>query len=310
MFICKIIKYITSYKNNPYPPPYQYAGRVDMHIHTTCSDGTFSPSRLITYAKNLGLSAISITDHDTVAAYPYALQIGHVEELRIIPGVEITTAYQEGLKDHFGIEILSSDDELHILGYKIDFHNLLLLNTLKKIRQAKDKRNGLIITKLQELGFDIELKEARKKAQCQAFGQLHIAKLLVEKRYFNTKQDVFSFLFNDEGKASFSKKKIKPEAAIEIITRAGGIPCLAHPGLIKKGIKQNELEIIIDNLINSGLQGIEAYYSLYDEKQQKWLLSLAKAKNLIVVGGSDFHGKNKDIQLGQAQVPEDILEQF
>jgi len=283
---------------------------IDLHTHTTFSDGTLTPSELVCFAEKIGLTAIAITDHDSVAALPIALQKVRNLKIKLITGIEISAAYPQGFKNNTGTIILSPKHAIHILGYKIDFNNLYLEEKIEQLKQSRNKRNQKIINKLQELGFNICLEEVQQESKGQIVGRLHIANVLSQKGYFPSAKEAFKRYLGDNGLAYFSKEIFTPQEAIEIITRAGGIPCLAHPWLIKRKLSLKELEAIIDDLIKSGLKGIESYYPLYTKQQQECLLSLAKTKNLIVVGGSDFHGKNKDIQLGQAQVPEDILEQL
>lgn len=263
---------------------YRGSGNIDLHIHTTASDGTFSPQEIVSYAKSKGLRAIAITDHDTVDGVPLAMAAGEELNFKVIQGVEISV-------DH-------DNTEMHLLGY---FKNPDLTFLNKKLQELQDfrrERNPKIIKKFLEHGIYISLAEVEKEAGGKVIGRPHFASLLVKKGYVRDKQEAFDkFLAN--GKLAYVKKeKLIPQEGIELILQAGGLPVLAHPKYLKEqGYAQ--LDVLLAQLVNMGLRGIEAYYTTHDSEDTSAYLQLAAKYDLLVTGGTDFHGANKpEIDLG------------
>lgn len=255
----------------------------DLHTHTTASDGLLSPAELVRLALAKGLTAVGITDHDTVAGLEEAINTGYTQGIIVIPGVELSTEWDER--------------EIHILGYNIDWQNESLLSFLETMRQARRQRNLRMIVRLQELGYDISMAEVEQKTSGEAVGRPHIAEVLVQKGYAPSIESAFNTLLK-RGKAAYvPRAKILPSRAIKLILAAQGVPVLAHPGL-------SQADGLIPYLVDNGLQGIEAYYPQHDAFATSHYLELAARYNLVVTGGSDFHGYEGDnhADLGACQV--------
>lgn len=245
---------------------------VDLHIHTTASDGRLSPIEIIRQAELAGLTHISITDHDTVAAYSDLAKAGFLNKsanLSIIPGIEFSTDLPQR--------------EVHILGYCIDIGNVKLKEQLEIIRADRLKRSQLIVAKLNKLGYLIEYSRVLDIAgQAQSVGRPHIAKALVESGYFKTITEVFEQVLSKDSPAYVPHFKLTPEQVIRLIEQVGGSAILAHPGLI------GDDNLVID-LIKAGIQGIEVYHPEHDQAATDKYLAIANKYNLKITGGSDFH---------------------
>jgi len=255
---------------------------VDLHTHSNISDGSCSPEELVRHAKEVGLSAIAITDHDSIDGVTRAIEEGIKTNVEVIPGVEIGVDYTP---------------EMHILGYfsKDNYKNIdaILLQT----RKSRDERNPKMVNRLRELGFDITMEEVVKEAAGQIIARPHFAAVMVKKGYAGSIKEAFE-KYLSPGKPGYVKKdKITPEKCIEEITKAGGIPVLAHPIHLKKSA--DELDMLVKDLIASGLKGIEVYYVDNTPDFTHETLEIAEKYNLLITGGSDFHGVFKpDIKLG------------
>ncbi|MFH1428580.1 MAG: PHP domain-containing protein [Candidatus Margulisiibacteriota bacterium] len=278
---------------------------IDLHTHTRCSDGTYFPAELVLLAKEKGLEAIAITDHDAICGNASAIAAGKELGITVMPGIEISVKHE--------------NYPMHILGYCIDSENLLLLNMIDRLQDSRNQRNPKIVAKLQALGFDITYEEVLSNVHGKVAGRPHIAMTMVKKGFAGSIDEAFHKYLHDRGPAYVSKEIILPEEAFSIIKQAGGVSCLAHPWVLKYNISKDELKIIIEEMVSAGLQGIEVYYGKgtaighrYSHKEQvRFLLKLAKEYKLVVTGGSDFHGDNRpDINLGQANVPAELLKQF
>ncbi|MDZ7672509.1 MAG: PHP domain-containing protein [Halanaerobiales bacterium] len=248
---------------------------VDLHLHTTYSDGSFTPEELILEAKKLNYSAIAVTDHDTVAGLNQVIQFGKKYGIETVPGIEFNTSYK--------------NCDVHILGYFIDRKSNKLLKLLKKIKDERRERIEKMIRLLdKQFGFKINMKEIKEISSNNILGRGHIARLLTEKNYVDSWEEVFN-KYIGRGKPGYvDRNKITPFEAIDIIKEAEGIPVIAHPGLITN-------QQIIDQLINYGVSGIEVYYTEHDNKMTEKYLKFAKRNELLITGGSDCHGpKNKE----------------
>lgn len=243
--------------------------QADLHIHTTASDGGFTPLEIIRIASKKRLSHIAITDHDTIDGL-VSLKGQNTGNINVIPGIELS--------------IDLPDNEVHILGYYINPLNKLLQNQLEFIIDGRRKRVGYILTKLNALGYSITMDDVRRCAGTStSIGRPNIALSLVEKGYFQTVSDVFEILLHKNGPAYVPHYKLSPCQAIEMIKACGGIPVLAHPGLIGD-------ETIVQKMINYGVLGIEAYHPKHTSTQTNNYVKLALNNNLLITGGSDFHG--------------------
>jgi predicted metal-dependent phosphoesterase TrpH len=252
---------------------------IDLHVHTTASDGTLSPSALVQYAKDKGLRTIAITDHDTVEGIEEGLQAGSDLGLEVIPGVELSVDFPKGT--------------MHLLGYYIDHTNAELQDKLLVVQQARAERNLKMVEKLRGLGIDIDLSELKEAPEHGQIGRPHFAYTMVQKGYVQNIQDAFDRYLGKGGPAYVEKFKFPPEEAMHFIIKAGGVTVLAHPFTLNKP-EQKDLEDVIVKLKGQGLDGIEVFYPEHSEGQTKLYRTLAKKHGLLLTGGSDFHGFNRD----------------
>jgi predicted metal-dependent phosphoesterase TrpH len=264
-------------------------GGIDLHIHSTASDGTLSPPEILTLAQKLKLQAISITDHDAIEGAAEAIHTGIPSNLNFLTGVEISVCPPNSFEE---------TGTLHILGYGIDVHHSGLKNLLKRLREARKNRNPRIIERLNRMGISISMEDLFHNFKKGQIGRPHIARCLVQKGIMETMDDAFEKLLARGRPAYVEKFRIPCETAIQEIHHAGGLPVLAHPFLINFK-NQNRLETLISTLIQMGLCGIEVYYPEHSPKEIERYNKLAQKYDLLMTGGTDFHGTNKpEIQMG------------
>lgn len=262
---------------------------VDLHIHTTASDGSLSPEVMVEKAYNFGYDAISITDHDTVDGLIEAIKAGERFGVEVIPGIEINTEY----KNH----------EVHILGYFIDYKDKLLLEKLEQLKKFRIKRVKKMVKKLNELNIDIAEKEVFSISNGGAVGRTHIARVLVDRGYVESFSEAFDRYIAIGKPAYVKRKRLTPEESINLIKKTGGISVLAHPALVGS-------EMIVEDIIEMGIRGLEVYYYEHSDQETAQYLELADEYNLLVTGGSDDHGPgNKDgLRLGKMKLDYKIVE--
>lgn len=268
---------------------------IDLHVHTNYSDGSFSPKQVIDYCKNIGVVAVGITDHDTTLAIEEAIEEGRKENLEVISGVELSCNFKN-----------SSEGEIHILGYFIDWKNESLQKKLKIFREARKERALKILKKLNSLGFHIKEEEIINN-NINSIGRLHFARLLVEKNITNSIKEAFD-LYLGYGKPAYVEKfKLEVKEAISLILESKGIPILAHPywgtSLDVESLKK---------LINLGIKGIEVYHPKHSKNVINELLTLAEKYELLVTGGSDCHGviNGQKPLLGSLKLSYEILKKL
>jgi len=262
---------------------------IDLHIHSTFSDGSYTPMEILEMALNTKLDAVSITDHDTIDGVKDILEKRDFSKVDFVTGVEISAKADSNFS-----EIAS----VHILGYGFSIYNKELKSALKKLKKARASRNPLIIKKLCALGFDITLKEIEKKCGHKNIGRPHIAQTMVEKQFVPSFNYAFDKFLTKGKPAYVNKFKFSCKETIKLIINAGGIPVLAHPGLLEIKKKESNQKFI-DELIKMGIRGIEVYHTDHTKEQTDLFLNIAQEKNLIVTGGSDFHGKFKqNVKMG------------
>jgi predicted metal-dependent phosphoesterase TrpH len=251
----------------------------DLHIHTTASDGLLSPKEIFKIANDKGLSGISVTDHDTINALAECSFLACDYGMDFIPGIEISSDYK-------GYEI-------HILGYYIDYTDTTLLSFLDWMQQKREDRNKKIIKLLEGQGYNVNYEEILKSINInnKSIGRPHIARLLIEKGYFNSIGEVFSQLLGAGKPAYVNRHKISIEDAANIIIKSKGIPVIAHPLINNKFNENNDIEGFIRLCIEFGIKGIEVFHTLHNEEQEKYLLELARKYKLVITGGSDCHGE-------------------
>ena len=272
---------------------------IDLHTHSTYSDGTFSAKELIDRAHEKGLAAIALTDHDTVDGVDEAIEYAASKypDLEVVPGVELST---EG-----------EGREVHIVGLYIDNHDKEFVSGLKDFIDSRTVRNKKMCKKLtEEAGIPISYEELTKEFPDTVITRAHYAKFMVDRGYVNSRAEVFDRYIGDHCPYYVGREKITPEDAIRSILKAKGVPVFAHPILCRFG--DDRLDAFVGKLKEAGLVGIEAIYSTYELRDERQIKELAKKYDLLVSGGSDFHGANKpDIDLGtgcgKLFVPEDLL---
>lgn len=256
---------------------------IDLHVHSTASDGTFTPSQLAEYAKEKNLYAFALTDHDTVDGVEEAVRAAG-DSVKVIPGIEISADY--------------NGTDIHILGLNIDCGNKEFLEQINKCKQLRTERNKKMIQKMNALGFPITEEIVNKRyGKDSSITRAHFARYLLDEGFVKTKEEAFEKYLNKGGPCYVSRVQMKPERAIEIILKAGGHPVLAHPLLYK--FNKERVISLVNYLKGLGLQGIEAVYSRNSREDDEFLAGLAESFGIFVTGGSDFHGSNKpDIDLG------------
>jgi predicted metal-dependent phosphoesterase TrpH len=257
--------------------------RLDLHLHTTHSDGSCTPTEVVNMAHQAGVTALAITDHDIMTGVVEAMEAGQQCGIEIIPGVEISS--------------LSGNSELHILGYFLDRQDPDLLARLKTLRDGRHLRNPQIIERLQTLGIDITYDEVRALAGSDSVGRPHIARALMDKRVVASAKEAFDRFLAESKPAYVPRELPSPAEAIHWIKAARGLAVLAHPTWVK--VAEQPLVDLVRQLKADGLDGVEVYYSTHAARQTREYLSLAQQLGLLVTGGSDFHGITKpDIEVG------------
>ncbi len=262
---------------------------IDLHIHSTASDGSLKPLEIIDLAKTRKLQAVSLTDHDTIDGAKEILKQSHVSDPEFITGVEISCSPPPEFKN------LGS---IHLLGYGFSVHDKNLNEMLEKAKHSRNNRNPEIVKKLNSAGFDFSIEQVDKRFGARQTGRPHIAEFMVEKGYVKNFDEAFDKYLGKGKPAYVDKYKATCHKAIKTILNAGGIPVLAHPGLLPYN-SSHQAEDFIDALIKSGLQGLEVYYTDHDASLTSFYRKLAVRKKLLITGGSDFHGEfNKGVDLG------------
>lgn len=269
---------------------------VDLHTHSTASDGTDSPAALVDRARELGLAAIALTDHDTLAGLAEAEQAGRERGLGVIRGCEISTRSEAG--------------EHHILGLWIPAKADALDSWLDALRRRRNERNAEMVARLRALGFDITLEEVRARAS-GSVGRPHMAAVLAAKGYARDVASAFRDYLGADGRAYVPKRAPAPEEAVRLLAGMGATAVLAHPFL--NGATPASVEALTRRLADCGLTAIEAWHSGHSEADTRHCVELAKRLDLGLTGGSDYHGANKPgIRLGTGygglRVPVAVLE--
>lgn len=243
----------------------------DLHTHTKASDGTCEPAENVRLAKEAGLAVLAITDHDTVAGIPEAMEAARALGVEIIPGVEVSS--------------VGKGQDIHVLGYFVPYEDPAFEERLFRLRETRHERNQLLIARLQELGIDISLEKVyrRKQGTDKNIGRPHIAEELMELGVVSTIAEAFDKYLGKGGAAYVNPPRITPQEAITLIKEAGGVAVLAHPGLYDD-------DELVQELIVFGLDGIEVNHPDNDEVQKMRYSKWAAQYGLVVTGGSDFHG--------------------
>ncbi|MFW5981184.1 MAG: PHP domain-containing protein [bacterium] len=265
----------------------------DLHVHSIFSDGSLSPEELIALAKKRGLTTIALADHDTVEGLNRMITAGKNSNIEVIPAVELST-YMENA-------------EIHILAYFIDYQSKKFLKEIKRLFDIRIERARKMVSKLNEMGIKISFTDIQKMAGDKYIGRPHIARALVKANYINEIDEAFtSEYIGNGGRAYVAKERIAPDKAINLIHQAGGIAVLAHPYFISKGDPFNKEDI--KKLMAKGLDGIEVYHSKHNQEVSNYYYNIAKELDLIITGGSDFHGQSTpEVKLGEPGIDETQL---
>jgi hypothetical protein len=267
--------------------------KIDLHIHSTASDGRFSPEEIVRKSAEQGLTVIALADHDSVDGVAPALAAATAfPGLKVIPCVEISNYAPRG--------------EVHILGYFIDYTSEELRVSLERMRDSRQDRAQRMIAKLGDLGIHIEWQRVREIAGTGSIGRPHIAEAMLAKGYVDSVSQAFAEYLGRDGMAYVEWEKMIPVEVVELILRANGLPVLAHP------LTVDNLETVITELKAAGLVGIEAYYNKYTAEEVAGLVGLADRNHLITTGGSDYHGLEADNEtmIGGAEVPIEVAERL
>nr|WP_150959719.1 PHP domain-containing protein [Aneurinibacillus sp. XH2] len=271
---------------------------LDLHTHTSASDGTRSPAENVRLAREAGLAGLAVTDHDTVAGIAEAMEEGKRLGVIVVPGVEIST--------------VAKGRDIHVLGYYIDTHCPVFLDRLQQLRQVREKRNEFMLAKLRELGMEISMREladlaSKASGEDQTVGRPHIAELLIRKGYVGTMEEAFDKYLGSGGAAYVNPPRIHPKEAIGWIHEAGGTAVLAHPGIYHD-------DELVEEIIPYGLDGIEAFHSDHSREEENKYERLAARYGLVVTAGSDYHGERRGEvfhgPIGNRKVDRSVLERL
>ncbi len=252
---------------------------VDLHLHTTASDGRLTPTELVELTASKGLRTISVSDHDTTAGLEEAQRaVDRIPGMRLIPGIELSCDVPGG--------------EVHMLGYFMNIEDAGFQEMLAGFREGRLARGEGMVAKLAEFGMNIEWERVLEIAGDASVGRPHIAQALVEKGYFAEPSDAFREYLGRNGKAYVERSKLTPPDAVKLLNDRGGVAVFAHPWFERRGNEpepEQSLIETVEELKAAGLHGMEVHYSMYDEATVDWLADVARAYDLIPCGGSDYH---------------------
>lgn len=273
--------------------------QIDLHVHSNKSDGTYTPTELVDYALAKGLAAFALTDHDTTAGLKEAHSYGKDKPIEIISGIEFSTEYE--------------GKDVHVIGLYIQYDAPAFQSKLQAFVDSRINRNIKMCRNLQEAGIDITYDKLCAENPGAVITRAHYAAYLTNHKYVTSRADAFAKYVGDHCKYYVPREKITPAQAVELILEAGGVPILAHPPLYHMG--NERLDKLVGNLKDAGLMGIEAIYSTYSNQDERDMRRLATKYDLLLSGGSDFHGGNKpglDLGTGYGKlfVPYEILEKI
>jgi predicted metal-dependent phosphoesterase TrpH len=263
----------------------------DLHVHSVFSDGTLSPDGLLTLAEEKGLRAIGITDHDTLGGIIHLRNRNQCHKVEVVPGIEINTEWK--------------GRELHILGYYVDVDDPNFADALARQRQSRVRRIEAMVEKLKSIGYSIRLDRVLELSEGDSPGRPHVAKALVEKGYIKTVREAFDRFLAIGKPAYVEREHFTPMEAVTLIVEAKGVAVWAHPGTAR-------CISILPDLIEQGLQGLEAFHPEHDIGTSRRFVEIAETHSLIVTGGSDFHGDvtGTHAGLGSITVPYQVVEKL
>ncbi|HEY3318701.1 MAG TPA: PHP domain-containing protein [Coriobacteriia bacterium] len=264
---------------------------IDLHVHSTASDGVLAPDAVVAEAALAGLHAIALTDHDSVEGVAAALTAGAERGLRVVPAVELSATARDGR-------------DLHILGYRIDHTDKRLLKRLEQLRERRRERAMAMIAALRKGGYALDPDDVMRMAGEGALGRAHIARALEATGKVPSAGDAFRHLIGRGGPYYVPKPGVTPEEMITLIRSSCGIPVLAHPGITR-------VDDLLGKLVDAGLQGIEVWHSEHTAADTKRYAEIARRRGLVATGGSDYHGPHASgggKRLGGVEVPDSVLE--
>ena len=270
---------------------------IDLHCHTLHSDGTDTPERLALLADEAGLTALCLTDHDTLGGIPDFLAQQPKVKARLLVGTELSCRFL--------------GRSLHVLGLLVDPQDGRFQERLAEIRSRREDRNHRMALRLAEVGCPVSLEEVQAQAETPLLSRVHFAKALAAKGYVRRPQEAFERLIGDDGPAFVPREELSPAEAARWIREAGGVPVVAHPGRFAgSSFRWDEA---MHDLQREGIEGLEGYYGEYRAAEQRYFVGLAKRLGMVVTGGSDYHGANKPgLRLGAGRgglkVPDTLLE--
>lgn len=261
---------------------------IDLHVHTTYSDGTLTPSQVVEKAEALGLAAVGIADHDSTLGIPEALESANGLTVEVIPAVELSCT--------------AHDLDIHVLGYFVDYTDSTFLGKLSRIRKERFRRAEQMLRKLENMGVTLSVDDVAARAGKGSVGRPHIAEAMVENGYVKSASEAFVRYIGYHSPAYVPKMEMSPKEAFTLVKSVGGIAVLAHPGTLGK-------DEIIPEFVREGLEGLEVWHSKHDGSTSKRLADIARSYGLLMTGGSDCHGYRQDGPLiGTVKVPYSVLE--
>ena len=272
---------------------------IDLHAHTSASDGTLSPQELVHLAKSEGIEAIAITDHDTIEGVPEALEAGEKNGIEVIPGVEISIDHQPG--------------SMHLLGLFVDIESKKLNEHLIDLQASRSSRNPQIIEKLNEVGLSITMEQVREISGGGQVGRPHIASALLKNGHVRSIQEAFDKYLKKGALAYYERRRLTREKAVDMIHGAGGLVILAHPGTL--GVNGRSFNNLMSELKEVGIDGIEVFYNNHSQVDEDRLMKIVDEYGFIISGGTDFHGDNKPsiklgIGYGNMAIPYELLQEM
>lgn len=275
---------------------------IDLHTHTAKSDGSYTPTELVDYAIEKDLAAVAVTDHDSTEgldealSHAAALKEKGLPSIEVVPGIEFSTKYEK--------------QDVHIVGLCISYDSEDFKKALDDFVVSREGRNRKMCKNLQDAGIGISYEKLQEMYPGAVITRAHYASFLCENGYVRNRQDAFAKYLGDHTKYFVPREKVTPAQAVTLIRKSGGVPVLAHPPLYHMG--GDRLDRLVSSLKTEGLMGVEAFYSTYTNQDVRDMLRLADKYDLLLSGGSDFHGTNKpglDLGCGYGKlfVPEDLL---
>ncbi|MDD4898985.1 MAG: PHP domain-containing protein [Candidatus Omnitrophica bacterium] len=262
----------------------------DLHLHTTYSDSTYTPSQLIQEAHRVGLSTIAVVDHDTVGGIIPAVEAAKAVDLEVVPGIELTAE--------------QDNQEVHVLGYCLDYRNSALLKQLASLKENRIQRIYKITEKLKNIGIDLNAESVFEISGGGTVGRLHVARAMLKEKIVSSIFEAFHKYIGDKCPAYVLGFRLSVQQAIGLIKSAGGIPVLAHPYSVHN-------DSLILDYIKAGIMGLEVYYPEHTQSMRNYYLNLTKEYHLVATGGSDCHGKAKpEVRIGSIKIPYELVEKL